>query len=54
MTTPSTMSLSVKGSALRLKIHVIVYAEFNAHITGVQAGNLQANIVNYASNVDET
>jgi hypothetical protein len=37
------------GNIIRLKLHTVAYLEFNAHIVGIQAANLEANIVDYQS-----
>jgi hypothetical protein len=47
-------SVAVKGSVIRVSLHSVVYAEFNAHIMGIPAANMQANIVDYSSVVDYT
>jgi hypothetical protein len=47
-------SVAVKGSVIRVSLHSVVYAEFNAHIMGIPAANMKANIVDYSSVVDYT
>jgi hypothetical protein len=46
--------ISVSGNVIRLTIHAVAYCEFNAHIFGIQAANLEANIVDLTSVVTYT
>jgi hypothetical protein len=49
-----TGDVSVSGNLLRLTIRGVAFAEFNAHIMGIPAANLEANIVDLTSIVTYT
>lgn len=49
-----TGDASVSGNLLRLTVRGVAYCEFNAHIVGIQAANLEANVVDLTSVVTYT
>lgn len=46
--------IAVSGNVVRLTVHSVAYMEFNWHLLGINAGNYNANIVDYQAVQDYT
>jgi hypothetical protein len=49
-----TGDISVSGNVVRMTLHALSYMEFNWHLFGINAGNFNANVIDYLSVVEYT